>query len=60
MQVSDTKGDVLAYPKAILSLPFLDSGNTFYFEDDYHVDCQGDYYDAHGGKVSCNLKPSCI
>ena len=54
-QVSDSKGDVLAYPKAVLSLPFSDSGNTFYFDDDYHVDCQGDFYDTHGGKVGHGL-----
>ena len=67
-QVSDSKGDVLAYPKAALSLPFSDSGNTFFFNDDYHVACQGDYYDTQGGKVGvevadmsqrCNTRCAC-
>ena len=53
MQVSDAKGDVLSYPKAVLSLPFTDTDDTFFYLDDYHVNCAGDYVDAGGGKVRC-------
>ena len=50
-QISDAKGDELSYPKAVLSLPFSDSDDTFFYLDDYHVNCAGDYVDAGGGKV---------
>ncbi len=52
VQVNDTKGDVLAYPKAVLQLPFSDQDNTYFFADDYECNCSGDYPDSGSGKVS--------
>ena len=47
----DSKGDRLEYPKAVLSLPFNDTGNTFFFKDDYEVACAGGVPDMQGSKV---------
>ena len=49
--MADTKGDVVAYPKVVTSLPFQDSDNSFFYNDDYVVRCAGDYNDTGGGKV---------
>ena len=51
MQVADEKGDTVAYPKVVTSLPFADTDNTYFFNDDYQVRCDGDYNDSGGGKV---------
>ncbi len=50
-QVKDNKGDVLEYPKVVTGLPFWDSANTYFFNDDYTLNCPGDYTDQSGGKV---------
>lgn len=50
-QVKDNKGDTLEYPKVIRSLPFWDTANTYFFNDDYTVNCNGQYSDQSGGKV---------
>ena len=52
VQVNDTKGDVLAYPKTVLELPFSDQDDTYFFADDYQCNCSGDYPDSGSGKVS--------
>ena len=52
VQVNDTKGDVLAYPKTVLELPFSDQDDTFFYADDYQYNCSGDYPDSGSGKVS--------
>ena len=52
VQVNDTKGDVLAYPKTVLELPFSDQDDTFFYADDYQCNCSGDYPDSGSGKVS--------
>jgi len=46
------KGDTLEYPKVIQSLPFWDTANTYFFNDDYTVNCNGQYTDQSGGKAS--------
>ena len=51
-QVKDMKGDTLEYPKVIQSLPFWDTANTYFFNDDYTVNCNGQYTDQSGGKAS--------
>ena len=53
-QVKDTKGDTLEYPKVIQSLPFWDTANTYFFNDDYTVTCNGQYTDQSGGKVGAH------
>ena len=50
-QVKDSKGDTLEYPKVIQSLPFWDTANTYFFNDDYTVTCNGQATDQSGGKV---------
>lgn len=50
-QVIDKKGDTLEYPKVVPALPFWDSANTYFFNDDYTVSCPGEYIDQGGGKV---------
>jgi len=54
--VSDSKGDTVEYPKAILSLPFSDQGNTYFFTDNYNIPCGNQNSTASAGsKVSvCN------
>ncbi len=47
----DKKGDTLEYPKVVRALPFWDSANTYFFNDDYTISCPGDYADQGGGKV---------
>ena len=54
LQVEDRKGDRLEYPKAVLSLPFSDVGNTYFAVDDYNVNCSGNFLDNGGGKA-CDL-----
>ena len=49
--MKDNKGDTLEYPKVIQSLPFWDTANTYFFNDDYTVTCNGQYTDQSGGKV---------
>ncbi|DBA77674.1 TPA: hypothetical protein ACH3X2_008376 [Trebouxia sp. C0005] len=39
LQVSDSKGDTVEYLKAVLSLPFSDQGNTYFFTDNYDIPC---------------------
>ena len=51
LQVEDRKGDRLEYPKAVLSLPFSDVGNTYFAVDDYSVNCSGNFLDNGGGKA---------
>lgn len=51
LQVVDRKGDTLEYPKVVRALPFWDSANTYFFNDDYTLNCPGDYTDQGGGKV---------
>lgn len=56
MQVADAKGDSVLYPKVVLALPFTDSDNTYFFNDDYQVRCDGDFNDSGGGRVgACSL-----
>jgi len=50
-QVEDRKGDLLEYPKAVRALPFSDAGNTYFTNDNYNVNCSGDFPDNGGGKV---------
>ena len=45
MGIDDRRGDTAAYPKVIRKLPFADSGNTYFYEDDYAANCG----DAPGG-----------
>ena len=54
--MKDEKGDTLEYPKVVRSLPFWDTANTYFFNDDYTVNCVEDV-DQGGGKVSPNPKP---
>lgn len=54
----DKKGDTLEYPKVVHALPFWDSANTYFFNDDYTVSCPGDYIDQGGGKVPILALPS--
>lgn len=49
--MEDRKGDRLEYPKAVLALPFSDTGNTYFANDDYNVNCSGNFPDNGGGKV---------
>ncbi|KAL0038988.1 hypothetical protein WJX77_004310 [Trebouxia sp. C0004] len=49
LQVSDSKGDTVEYPKAILSLPFSDQGNTYFFTDDYNIICGNQNSTASAG-----------
>lgn len=58
-QVSDGKGDSVAYPKAVLALPFSDQGNSYFFSDDYEMQCSSaSQRAAGGGKVRTpNPKP---
>ena len=58
LQVEDRKGDRLEYPKAVLSLPFSDVGNTYFAVDDYNVNCSGNFLDDGGGKVRVLTKRS--
>lgn len=51
VQVKDNKGDTLEYPKVIQTLPFWDTANTYFFNDDYTVSCGGQFTDQTGGKV---------
>jgi hypothetical protein len=51
LQVKDNKGDTLEYPKVVQSLPFWDTANTYFFDDDYLVNCNGEFTDQSGGKV---------
>lgn len=51
-QVIDKKGDTLEYPKVVQTLPFWDSANTYFFNDDYTLNCAGEYTDQGGGKVT--------
>lgn len=48
-QVSDTKGDTASYPMAVLSLPFSDQGNTYFFNDDYDLECNTASQNTTGG-----------
>ena len=41
VQVFDKKGDILAYPKVVGSLPFTDTGITYFFSDTYALACGG-------------------
>ncbi|BDA45353.1 probable extracellular serine proteinase at N-terminal half [Coccomyxa sp. Obi] len=50
LRVIDKKGDTLEYPKVVHALPFWDSANTYFFNDDYTVNCPGEYIDQGGGK----------
>ena len=55
--MSDGKGDTVAYPKAVLGLPFKDQGNSYLFNDDYEMQCSSaSQKSTGGGKVS---GPSC-
>lgn len=57
--MSDSKGDTVEYPKAILSLPFSDQGNTYFFTDDYNIPCGNQNSTASAGsKVSVCLETS--
>jgi len=57
--VSDSKGETVEYPKAILSLPFTDQGNTYFFTDDYNIPCGNQNSTASAGsKVSVCLETS--
>jgi hypothetical protein len=57
--VSDSKGETVEYPKAILSLPFSDQGNTYFFTDDYNIPCGNQNSTASAGsKVSVCLETS--
>ena len=56
LQVEDRKGDRLEYPKAVLSLPFSDVGNTYFAVDDYNVNCSGNFLDNGGGKARVLLR----
>ena len=57
-QVTDSKGDTVAYPKAILSLPFTDQGNTYFFTDNYDYVCGSENSTASGGsKVRADFVP---
>ena len=58
-QVKDNKGDTLEYPKIIQSLPFWDTANTYFFNDDYTVTCNGQYTDQSGGKVGIHVTAAC-
>lgn len=49
MKVADGKGDTVAYPKAVLGLPFSDQGNSFFFTDDYEMQCSSASQKATGG-----------
>lgn len=60
LQVDDHKGDTAAYPKVVLRLPFVDTDNTYFYNDDYQIRCQGDYNDTGSGKVSCSLPLGCL
>jgi len=37
--IDDRRGDTVSYPKVIRKLPFSDSGNTYFYEDDYAANC---------------------
>ena len=50
-QVRDYKGDTLEYPKVVASLPFWDSADTYFFDNDYGVSCPAGYTDVAGGKA---------
>lgn len=39
MTVSDSKGDVLSYPKVITSLPFTDEDDSMRYRSDYAMTC---------------------
>lgn len=49
--VSDSKGDVLSYPKVIGALPFSDSDDTTGYRNDYMLGCSGGVGAA--GQVRC-------
>lgn len=36
----------------VQTLPFWDSANTYFFNDDYTLNCAGEYTDQGGGKVN--------
>ena len=52
-QVADSKGNSVAYPKAVLGLPFSDEGNSYFFSNEYEMQCKtGNQGTTGGGKVS--------
>lgn len=52
-QVADSKGNSVAYPKAVLGLPFSDQGNSYFFSNDYEMQCKtANQGTTGGGKVS--------
>ncbi len=54
--MSDSKGDTVSYPKTVLSLPFSDQGNTYFFTDNYEIACGSENQTSSGGgKVSQTL-----
>ena len=45
----------MAYPKAVLGLPFSDQGNSYFFSDDYDMQCRtANQGGTGGGKVTMN------
>ena len=49
--ITDQKGDTLAYPKVLRTLPFEEVGSTSGAADDYHVTCGEGDEDSGGGRV---------
>ena len=47
--IDDRRGDTVSYPKVIRKLPFTDSGNTYFYEDDYAANCNNAPGGAQGG-----------
>ena len=47
--IDDRRGDTVTYPKVIRKLPFTDSGNTYFYEDDYAANCANAPGGAQGG-----------
>lgn len=58
-QVSDAKGDTVEYPMAVLSLPFTDQGNTYFFKDDYNLVCNTETQNTTGGSKVIHFE-ACI
>ena len=59
--MDDSKGDTVAYPKAVLGLPFSDQGNSYFFSDDYEMQCKtADQGAPGGGKVRGTFNYVCL
>ena len=47
---------MLEYPKGGRGLPFWDTANTYFFDNDYDVACPAGYADEAGGKVRARMR----